>query len=226
MDTRVIAEVAARFLACCIGDAFSKKFEVASCYRSGGRNQIVKPMEGYAPVTALYLAQAAHSLLKSWATEAMHCVKKGIVSTALEARVEACILLSGLSFKSRGLAAAHSTYNGLTVLEAEMKPPQYHGELVFFGTCVQLALEGRPGAFMKEAFKFGHEIGLPINLREIGLTQVSDEGLWKVSEKAVAQGETIHKMPMEVTAEALYNAIRTVDSLGERFSKDFPREAY
>jgi len=107
-----------------------------------------------------------------------------------------------------------------------MKPPQYHGELVFFGTCVQLALEGRPNAFIEEAFKFGHEIGLPIHLGEIGLAHVSDEDLWRVFEKAVAQGETIHKMPIEVTAEALYNAIRTVDSLGERFSKDFPREAY
>jgi glycerol dehydrogenase len=226
VDTNVIVEAPARFLACGIGDAFSKKFEVEACYSSGGRNQIAEPVEGHSPIAALYLAKATQRVLKSWAREAMYSVKRGVVSTALEAVVEACILLSGLSFESGGLAAAHSIYDGLTLLEDEMKPPQYHGELVFFGTCVQLSLEGRPGTVIRNAFKFGYEIGLPISLRDIGLAEVSDEEIWMVSEKAVAEGETIHKMPMEITAEAVFNSIKTVDILGERFSRDFSREAY
>jgi glycerol dehydrogenase len=226
VDTTVIAEAPARFLACGIGDAFSKRYEVEACYASGGKNQVEKPVTGRAPLTALYLSKVTGQVLNRWARDAMYSVKRGVVSSALEATVEACILLSGLSFESGGLAAAHSVYDGFTFLENKMTPPQYHGELVFFGTCVQLALEGRPGTALRKAFKFGYEIGLPICLRDMGLAEATEEMIWMAAEKTVAEGETIHKMPQETTAESVFNAIMMVDALGERFSKDFPRETY
>ncbi|MDQ1280009.1 MAG: glycerol dehydrogenase [Thermoproteota archaeon] len=221
VDTRTITEALARFLACGIGNAFSKMYKVEACYASGGGNQVEKPIPGRASMTALYLAKAIQRILESWAREAMYSVKKGVISIALEATVESCILLSGLSFESGGLAAAHSLYDGFTTLENKMMPPQYHGELVFFGTCIQLSLEGRPGAAIRNAFKFGYEIGLPICLKDIGLAEASDEMIWTVAEKAVMAGETIYKMPIEVTSEAVFNAIKTVDALGSNILRAF-----
>jgi glycerol dehydrogenase len=219
VDTEVIAEAPVRYLACGIGDAFSKKWEVEACYSSGGTNQIVNPVEGYSTLTALYLADATYRILRRYSQEAFLSVNAHKASPAVEAVVEACILLSGLSFESGGLAAAHSLSNGLTLLEDQMKPRQYHGELVFFGTCVQLVLEDRPRSSVNEAFAFGHEIGLPVNLSDLGLPNTSSEDLWMISEKTVSEGETIHKMPFKVTAEAVYNAIRTTDTMGRAFTK-------
>jgi glycerol dehydrogenase len=219
VDTEVIAEAPARYLACGIGDAFSKKVEVEACYASGRTNQVVKPVEGHPPLTGLYLAEATDRILRRYAQEAFASVKMRKASPTVEAVVEACILLSGLSFESGGLAAAHSVSNGFTILEDRMKPRQYHGELVFFGTCVQLVLEDRPRSSVNEAFSFGHQIGLPVNLSDLGLSNISSEDLWRVSEKTMSEGETIHKMPFEVTAEAVYNAIRATDAMGRAFAR-------
>ena len=167
----------------------------------------------------LCLADATDRILRRYSREAFLSVTARKASPAVEAVVEACILLSGLSFESGGLAAAHSVSNGLTLIEDQMKPRQYHGELVFFGTCVQLVLEDRPRSSVNEAFSFGHQIGLPVNLSDLGLSNISSEDLWRVSEKTVAEGETIHKMPFKVTAEAVYNAIRAADAIGRAFAR-------
>jgi glycerol dehydrogenase len=161
-----------------------------------------------------------------WGREAMLDTKNNVVSPALEAVIEGNILLSGLAFESGGLAAAHSIYDGLTVLEDKMKPHQYHGELVHFGTCVQIVLEGQSREVIHDVFKFGHEIGLPETLEEIGLKDVTDEDLWKVAEKATDEGETIHKMGLEITPEKVHEAIKSVDRIGRNISKNIPRTPY
>lgn len=226
VDTKMIAEAPARYLACGIGDSFSKRFEVDACYNSGNNNQIVKPMGGYSPLFSVNMALLLHNLLKTWGEAAMLAAKHDIVSPALEAIVEGNILISGLAFESGGLAAAHSIYDGLTTIENKMRPHQYHGELVHFGTCVQVVLEGQPHDIVHEVFKFGHDIGLPETFAEIGLIDVTDEDLWRVAEKATAKEETIHKMPFDVTPENVFYAMKAADEIGKGISKDVPRASY
>lgn len=226
VDTKIIAEAPARYLACGIGDAFSKKYEVESCYKAGKNNQIVKPISGFSPLLSVNLANYLYNILLMWGREAMLDAKNNVVSPALEAVVEGNILLSGLAFESGGLAAAHSIYDGLTVLEDKMKPHQYHGELVHFGTCVQTVLEGQPRDVVHDVFKFGHEIGLPETFEEIGLKDVTEEDLWKVAEKSTTEGETIHKMDLNITAEKVYYAMKSADRIGRNISKNIPRTPY
>jgi glycerol dehydrogenase len=88
VDTRIISEAPARYLACGIGDAFSKRFEVEACYSSGHNNQIAKPLGGFSPLTSMNLAFFLHDLLKTWGGEAMLSVKHNVVSAALEAVIE------------------------------------------------------------------------------------------------------------------------------------------
>jgi glycerol dehydrogenase len=97
-----------------------------------------------------------------------------VVTPALERLVEANTLLSGLGFESSGLAAAHAVHNGLTVA-----PPTHslHGEKVAFGTLVQLVLEGKPRAQIEEVVAFSTEVGLPVTLAAIGLSELSREML-------------------------------------------------
>jgi glycerol dehydrogenase len=226
VDTNIIAEAPARYLACGIGDALSKKFEVEACYTSGHNNQIMKPCEGCAPLVGIYLADLLYEFLKRWGTEAMASAKHKMVTPALEATVEGSILISGLAFESGGLAAAHSVYDGLTCLERKMRPHQYHGELVHFGTCVQLVLEDRQSDLIHEVFTLGHQIGLPETFEEIGLKEITDEDIWKVAEKTTNETETIHKMAIEVTPQRVFDAMKTVDQIGRVLSKQIPRASY
>jgi glycerol dehydrogenase len=107
-----------------------------------------------------------------------------------------------------------------------MKPRQYHGELVHFGTCVQVVLEDQPRDVVYDVFRFGHEIGLPETLGEMGLADATDEDLWRVAEKATAEGETIHKMSMKVTPEKVFHAIKATDRIGQNISKEITRASY
>lgn len=226
VDTLIIAEAPPRLLACGIGDAYSKRFEVSACYTAGHSNQIVKPFGGVAPLVSLHMATLLHTLLTTYGVQAMTDVRNKKVSPALEAVVEGCILISGLAFESGGLSAAHSLYNAFTVLKSQMSPQQYRGELVHFGTCIELFLEEHPPQILRDAFTFGHQVGLPETLKEIGLSVISEEALWKVAEKATAAGETIHKAQRDITTDDVFLAIKAADEYGRTLSHAVPRVEY
>ncbi len=172
------------------------------------------------------MASFLHTLLTTHAVTAMTDVRAQTLTPAVEAVVEGCVLISGLAFESGGLSAAHSLYNAFTQLAAHMQPPQYHGELVHFGTCVEVFLEVHPPARRQEVFTFGHQVGLPETLEEIGLGNLSEEALWQVAEKATAPGETIHKARHPITAEEVFHAIRAVDDYGRQIATTIPRTQY
>lgn len=107
-------------------------------------------------------------------------------------------------------AVAHSFYNGLTALGGHSAP---HGNCVAYGTLVQLILEGAPKAEFKEVQDFCREVGLPVTLEEIGVT--TKEQVKVIAEHACVEGESIHNMVADVTADQLYDAILAADSLGK-----------
>ena len=232
IDTKVIAKAPARFLACGMGDASSKIFEGRAVIQSGKNNfvwteyepEFSAPLKSTA--VAYELCKLTFKFIKEYGALAMKAAKRGVVTPALEIVVEANTLLSGLAFENTGLAAAHSIHNGFTILESKMNPPQYHGELVAFGTIVELVLENAPPETIIDYMKWAHDVGLPINLEELGLASVSDEDLWKVAEKATAPGETIHNEPFEITPELIFNAIKAADEIGVKVAGQYPREEY
>ena len=111
--------------------------------------------------------------LGGWGRGTPGCLTQA-VTPALERLVEANTLLSGLGFESSGLAAAHAVHNGLTA--APETHPSFHGEKVAFGLLVQLVLEGAPRTTMEEVLGFSAEVGLPITLADIGLTNLPATG--------------------------------------------------
>jgi glycerol dehydrogenase len=172
------------------------------------------------------MASFLHTLLTTHGVPAMTDVRAQTLTPAVEAVVEGCVLISGLAFESGGLSAAHSLYNAFTPLASHMQPPQYHGELVHFGTCVEVFLEAHPPARRRDVFTFGHQVGLPETLEEIGLGNLSEETLWQVAERATATGETIHKARHPVTVDAVFHAIRAADDYGRKITATVPRTAY
>jgi glycerol dehydrogenase len=213
-------------LACGIGDAYSKSFEVTACYDGGYPNQIQKPVGGVVPLVSLQMVSFLHTLLTTHGVPAMTNVRAQTLTPAVEAVFEGCVLISGLAFESGGLSAAHSLYNAFTQLAAHMQPPQYHGELVHFGTCVEVFLEAHTPMQRQEVFTFGHQVGLPETLEELGLMNLSEEALWQVAEKATAPSETIHKARHPVTVNEVFHAIQVADDYGRKIATTVPRNTY
>jgi glycerol dehydrogenase len=188
VDTTVVTESPAKFLVAGMGDALACFWESGTCARSGKANAF----SGWETPTlaVLALSRLCYETLLESGMQAKLAVERKSVTPALEAIVEANILLSGLSSENGGHAGAHSIHNGLTTLAATRRV--LHGEKVAFGVLAQLVLEGRPARDIREVQGFCHRVGLPICLADLNLPDPSADDIRQVALAAVAEGETIH----------------------------------
>jgi glycerol dehydrogenase len=209
MDSKIIAGAPVRLLISGMGDALSTYFEARANARSGG-----KTMAGGAPTRAAQaLAKLCYETLIEDGLKAKIAAEQGFTSPAVENIIEANTYLSGIGFESSGLAAAHAIHNGLTKLEECHH--LFHGEKVAFGTLVHLVLENAPMAEIQEVLAFCKSVDLPTNLHMMGVKELNMDKLLEVAAASCAEGETIHNMPFEVTAESVLSAILTAHELGK-----------
>ena len=211
MDTEVIANSPARLTVAGMGDALATYFEARACYQKDATSCA----GGKGTMAAMALAELCLDTLLEEGVKAKLALEAGVCTPAVEKVIEANTLLSGIGFESGGLAAAHAIHNGLTVLEECHH--MYHGEKVAFGTITQLMLENIPADELEEIVGFCVEVGLPVTLKELGVTEVTKEKIMAVAEAASVAGETIHNMPFEVTAEKVYAAIMAADAYGRYY---------
>jgi glycerol dehydrogenase len=217
VDTEVIAQAPSRLLVAGMGDALATWFEARTCVEGH-----VKNMRGGGSTRSVAaLAELCYKTLLEDGAAALRAVETKVVTPAIERWVEANTLLSGLGFESSGLAAAHAVHNGLTV--APGTHPHLHGEKVAFGLLVQLVLEGTARTTVEQVLGFSTEVGLPITLAEIGLTNFSGELLVQIARRATAPGETIHNEPFEVTPDMVSHAILAADAWGRDWTRGNPK---
>jgi len=184
VDLDVIASAPAHLLLAGIGDAFVKRFEVEQCVKVRGVNVF-----GSSPsIAALAMARACYDILRADAAAALAAVRAHRPDDALARVVEACVLMSGLSFESGGLSIAHAMTRGLSAV----KPlaAAMHGYQVAYGVTVQLALEGRDDAFMADHAAFYREVGLPLSLAALGLAEPSTHDLRTIADLTLAAPHT------------------------------------
>ena len=170
---------------------------------------------GLANPNALLLANACFDTLMNEGVKAKLALEAGACTKAVEKVIEANTLLSGIGFESGGLAGAHAIHNGFTVLDECHH--MYHGEKVAFGTITQLVLEDIPAEELEDIIDWCIELGLPVTLKELGITEVTDEKLMAVATAACAENDTLHNMPFEVTPETVCAAIKAADAYGRYF---------
>ena len=193
MDTEIIAKSPVRLTVSGMGDALATYFEARACQASGATT-----------CAGGQVTQAAIALAKL-------ALEAGASTPAVEKVIEANTLLSGIGFESGGLAGAHAIHNGFTVLDECHH--MYHGEKVAFGTITQLVLENIPAEELEDIIDWCIELGLPVTLKELGITEVTDEKLMAVATAACAENDTLHNMPFEVTPETVCAAIKAADSV-------------
>jgi glycerol dehydrogenase len=210
VDTTVVAQAPARFLASGMGDALATWFEAESCRVKRAPNIAGE----VGSMTAYALARLCWDAIRQYGAEALASCEAGAVTPALEHVVEANTLLSGLGFESAGLASAHSLHNGFTVLPQVKK--FYHGEKVAFGVLASLFLTDKEPSVMDQVYGFCESLGLPTTLADLGLEGVTDQDLGRVADKACAPEESMHNEPFETTNEAVRDAIKAADAWGRQ----------
>jgi glycerol dehydrogenase len=205
VDTELIARAPAHLLVAGIGDALSKRFEVAACVAVGGRNVF----GGLSPRAALALAEACDTLLLAHAAPAVAAVARGTPDEHLENLVEATVLLSGLCFESGGLSIAHALTRGLSCLPGAAEA--LHGLQVAWGLRVQWVLEERPQSFWAERDTFYRQLGLPMGLAALGVRQAPSQSDWEaVAERTVAAPHA-RNLPRVPTVSSLVAAMQEVE---------------
>ncbi len=215
VDTQIVANAPAAFLAAGVGDALATWLEARATAEAHAGT-----MAGGLPTAAgTALARLSWDVLWENALPALDAVRDHVVTPAVEKVVEANTLLSGLGFESGGLAAAHAIHNGLTAV------PQTHGlahgQKVNIGSLTQLVLEGAPTADIRAFIEFTTRVGLPNTLTEVGLAPGDEEELATIAAAATVPGETIHNMPFEVRPGELVAALKSI----ERYSRTVRAEA-
>ena len=163
VDTALIAKAPVRFLRAGIGDAISKKFEADGCLAGTG----VTPFGTRPTLTAIAIADACYRTIRMHGVAAIAACERGETDEALEAVVEAAILMSGLGFENGGLSLAHSLTRGL--VKTRGTRDAIHGDQVAWALLVQLAAEGRPDGEIADVMDFLRAIGLPTTLAGLGM---------------------------------------------------------
>ena len=206
VDTELIARAPKKLLLAGIGDAISKKFEVAQCYKAGGRN--IYGARGTMAANAL--ADLCYDALREHAQGALRAVEKQRPDASLEALVEAAVLLSGLCFENGGLSVAHAMTRGLTAITETAN--ELHGLQVAYGLLVQLQLENRPAAFVAELRQFYAELGLPTCLRELGLKRTASDQDIETIAAATMTASYIGHFERKLTAMDVTEAVQLVEA--------------
>lgn len=181
VDTSVLLRAPRRLFVAGIGDAFTKRYEVADAARDPHQRNY---FGGLPPHLSGVLARECHRTLLRDAETALQQLEAGTAGGAFDRVVEASILYSGLAFESGGLSVAHGMLRGLTAFAQTQ--PFLHGELVSYGLLVQLHAFGHPEADIDEATAFLAGVGLPVSRGQIGLGDATPQDLLEIATLTLA----------------------------------------
>ncbi len=204
VDTDIVARAPPMYLVQGMGDALAAAFEKPAYAAS----QRAKKGADLATSAALEVNMKCFSTLMAHGIQAKKDVEAGRLTESVEAVVEAIKLQSGFGFGGGGCAAAHATHNGLTSIPGISRK---HGEIVAFGTLVQMVLEKRPMGEVERVMRWCHELGLPIRVSELG--KIDRKDMFLAADKACDPGDTMSAMPFLVTPKMVLDSIEEVDRL-------------
>jgi len=206
VDSAIIAKAPVRFLISGIGDAITKKFEAELCARSKGLNFY----GGTQTSLALALSEYCYQQIREHSLDALSAARQNLVTPSLDAVIEAAILQSGLGFENGGLAIAHGLNRGI----ARQKAAQgaLHGEMVAWGLLVQLAADNFAPEFIDDMRLFYRSIGLPLNLSDLGLTNVTSDVVDEIAQTTWRDAPYVRNIA-GLSAAGLATAIRKIEDL-------------
>jgi glycerol dehydrogenase len=207
VDTALIARAPVRFLRAGIGDAISKKFEVAQAVATRARNFF----GGQGGQTALAIAEGCYRTLRNDALAGLAAAERGVPDEAFERLVEACILGSGLGFESGGLSIAHAMLRGFSLVPSLSR--SLHGEQVAVGLLVQLHAGGHADVDIDELLEFYRSVGLPATLQDLGMQEPLDAVAARIVERTFVNAPYVANYHPAQTRDSLMRALLMVHAV-------------
>ncbi|MCL1473611.1 iron-containing alcohol dehydrogenase family protein [Argonema antarcticum] len=198
LDYTLIQTAPQRTLVAGIGDALAKWYE-ASVSSSNSQSALIIAAVQQARVLRDILFQKSATALKEPGGEEWQSV--------VDATVMLAGVIGGLGGSQCRTVAAHAVHNGLTHIPASHS--SLHGEKVAYGILVQLRLEEMlqhnqlAATARQQLLKFYAEIGLPQNLEQLGLENVTLSELRQAAEISCADNSDIHRLPFKVGPDQL-----------------------
>lgn len=211
VDTKLIAAAPARFLRAGIGDAISKKFEADGCLAGTG----ITPFGTRPLLTAIAIGDACYNTLRQHAAIALESVERNEVNDAVEATVEATLLMSGLAFENGGLSLTHSLTRGL--VKARDAKNAIHGEHIAWGLLVQLVVEQRPTGEIADVLHFLRSIGLPVNLGGLGMKNPTQDEITDIAHWTMTAPH-LKNLAQPVDTQSIAKAIASIEELSSRLN--------
>lgn len=200
VDTALVAAAPVRFLRAGLGDAISKSLEVAGCAAGTG----VTPLGTRPLLVGSALADACYATIRRHGLAGLAACERSEVTPALEALVEAVVLLSGLGFENGGLSLAHSLTRGL--MQARGAKDAMHGEHVAWATLVQLRVEAATGSVIGDLSRFLSQCGLPTSLAALGMPAATPDEIRAIAQATMTAPHLLN-LASAVTENALVRAI-------------------
>ncbi|GAX37313.1 iron-containing alcohol dehydrogenase family protein [Nodularia sp. NIES-3585] len=201
LDYDLIQTAPPRTLVAGIGDAIAKWYEASVSSGNSQQTLIISAVQ-QARVLRDILLQKSATALKEPGSQDWREV------------VDATVLLAGVIGGMGGAqcrtVAAHAVHNGLTHISGHSS---IHGEKVAYGILVQLRLEEMlqsnqlAASARQQLLKFYAEIGLPKNLSDLGLGNITLKELQTAAEIALDPQSDIHRLPFKVALEQLMAAM-------------------
>ena len=205
VDSGIIAKAPSRLLASGMGDALAKWYEGRPIYE-----RMTEPDQ--ATAAAMTLSTQAREIVLKIALEAKRDVdakrNSPIVERIIETNLLSAGVIGGLGGAKLRIAVAHALLYGLTVMPQAHH--HLHGEMVSWGTLVQLCLEKNEEELNLLLPLFAR-LEMPITLKDLGMTNLEDPLFWEGLKRTCAKGSTVHLMPFPVDEKKLAAAILEAD---------------
>ncbi|MCF0146647.1 MAG: iron-containing alcohol dehydrogenase [Eubacterium sp.] len=164
VDSKVIANAPVRLLAAGMGDALTTWYEGKTGKQNPSGTNITR--------TASALCSLCRDIIFEDGLAAYRSVKAKSVTPQLESVIEANCFLSGIgALNSNGTVCAHGLGDWLVSVPGGEN--FMHGERVFAGLIVQTVLEEYPLEETLKLMRFGREVGLPVCVGDLGVTDTA-----------------------------------------------------
>lgn len=211
LDYSLLKTAPSRTLVAGIGDAIAKWYEAS--VSSGASSDTLT-------IAAVQEARILRDILLQKSAQAIADPDSPEWREVVDASVLLAGVIGGLGGANCRTVAAHAVHNGLTHLtEAH---GILHGEKVAYGILVQLRLEELclgsqlASTARQQLLPFYQAIGLPKNLTDLGLANITLQQLQQVAELTCHPSSDIHRLPFTVIPEQLMAAMVSTQVLPTR----------
>lgn len=205
IEPRVIIDSPLDFFIAGIADTIAKWYEADAIL-----SQVEQP--SLALDFCRHAARQCHDIPLTYAQQAVTAMRAKDTSHAwlkvMETIIMAGGLVGGFGDDFGRTAAAHPLHDALTA-----RPETHaflHGFKVAYGVLVQLALEDK-WSEITHLTPFYTTFNLPQSLADLKLSELDDDELLVIAQRACAPGESIHLLAMPVTPARVVTAMKALE---------------